>query len=129
MLKGLQNSDNEELVKVSLIRARMLSQFAVIVFGLKLESDYFLTGLFSSIDVLLNESMEKVIARLPLTDAVKHALLGNGSDLRHVLNTILCFEKADWTCTDAFLAGYNLSHDTFMSLYLEALRWERSLDT
>ena len=129
LLKGLQNSDNAELVKTSLIRARMLSQFAVIIHGIERESDFFFAGLFSSIDALLHESMDKVLARLPLTDTVKEALLGNGSDLCSALNTVLCFEKANWDCTDAFLNEAGLSPDTFMSLYYEALRWEQSLDT
>jgi len=66
--------------------------------------------------------------RLPLTDDVKGALLNESNDLRRALNAVLCFEQAEWRCTDAFLSGMKLSPDTFMSLYYEALRWQHSLD-
>jgi EAL and modified HD-GYP domain-containing signal transduction protein len=128
LLKGLNNTDNAELVKISLVRARMLSQFAVASRRARQESDYFLTGLFSSIDSLLHQSMEQVMSRLPLTDAVKGALLGEDNEMRRALNAVLCFERADWGCTDAFLSDMGLSTDTFMSLYYEALRWQHSLD-
>jgi len=128
LLKGLANTDNAELVKVSLVRARMLSQLAVISNRSELEPDYFFTGLFSSIDALLNQSMEQVMSRLPLKDNVKSALLGEGNDLRFALNAVLFFERGDWACMDAFLSAMNLSPDTFMSLYFEALRWPHSLD-
>ena len=40
------------------------------------EQEAFLTGLFSSIDSLLDEPMDKVLSRLPLSGTVKAALLG-----------------------------------------------------
>ena len=128
LLKGLHNTDNAELVKASLVRARMLSQFALVMRQVKRESDYFLTGLFSSIDALLHQSMDQVMSRLPLTDAVKSALMDEKNDLRRALDAVLCFERGDWNCTDTFLSDMKLSTDTFMSLYYEALRWQHSLD-
>jgi c-di-GMP-related signal transduction protein len=128
LLKGLNNTDNAELVKTSLIRARMLSQFALVSRRPAQESDYFLTGLFSSIDALLHQSMEQVMSRLPLTDAVKGALLGENSDMHRALVVVQCFERGDWVCTDDFLSETGLSTDTFMALYYEALRWQHSLD-
>jgi EAL and modified HD-GYP domain-containing signal transduction protein len=128
LLKGLHNTDNAELVKASLVRARMLSQLSFAMRQGKRESDYFLTGLFSSIDALLHQSMDQVMSRLPLTDAVKGALLGKDNNLRRALNAVMCFEKGDFNCTDTFLSHMKLSSDTFMSLYYEALRWQHSLD-
>jgi EAL and modified HD-GYP domain-containing signal transduction protein len=128
LLKGLNKTDNAELVKTSLVRARMLSRLAFALRQPHRESDFFLTGLFSSIDALLHQSMEQVMQRLPLTDDVKGALLNESNDLRRALNAVLCFEQAKWRCTDAFLSGMKLSPDTFMSLYYEALRWQHSLD-
>ena len=128
LLKGLSRTDNAELVKTCLIRARMLSQFAVVSGQPQHESDYFFTGLFSSIDALLHQNMEHVMNGLPLTDAVKSALLGDGSALRRTLDALLCFERADFIRTDAFLSGIGLSTDTFMSLYFEALSWQHTLD-
>ena len=128
LLKGLSTTDNAELVKTCLIRARMLSRFALISGSAKQESDYFLTGLFSSIDGLLNQSMEQVMNRLPLTDAVKAALLGDNSALRTALDAVLLFEQAEFHSTDIFLSEESLSADTFMSLYYEALRWQQALD-
>lgn len=128
LVKGLTNADNAELVKTSLIRGKIMALFAAATNQKQNESDYLITGMFSSIDSLLGEDMEKVLARLPLTDAVKATLLGESGPLRNALNAVLAFEKGDWNAVDAFLASSGLPGSAFMPLYMEALKWQQSLD-
>ena len=76
LIKGVQNIDNQELVKTSLIRGKILSLLAKNSKKQKKEGDYFIAGIFASIDVLLHESMQNILNRLPLKNEVKNALLG-----------------------------------------------------
>ena len=128
LVKGLSNTDNAELVKASLIRGRMLALFAMATGRKHDEPDYFIAGIFSSIDSLLDESMDKVLSRLPLTAPVKAALFGTPGPLRDAIDAVLAFEKAQWREVDAFLKASGLPGSAFMPMYIRALKWQQSLD-
>jgi EAL and modified HD-GYP domain-containing signal transduction protein len=128
LIKGLSNTDNAELVKASLIRGKMLALFAAATKKTHDEPDYFIAGIFSSIDSLLDESMDKILSRLPLTALVKAALFGTPGPLRDALDAVLAFEKAQWEDVDAFLKASGLPGSAFMPMYIRALKWQQSLD-
>ncbi len=127
LLKGFSNTENAELVKASLIRARMLSLFAEAAGCQEEASGYFLTGLFSFIDALLNKPMDTVLARLPLTPTVKDALLGVPGPMRDTLEAVMAFERADWDAVDAFLAQSGHAKGALTPIYLEAVKWQQAL--
>lgn len=119
MLKDVQNVENTELVKQSLIRGKFME---VIAPELKIEgenSEFFFTGIFSSIDVLLNSPMEQVLKGLPLSTNVKNALLGEENEQGKLLNIIL-----DWEIGEG---NYPIP-DKYMELYLKALKWSSNLN-
>ncbi|MDF2606901.1 MAG: diguanylate phosphodiesterase [Bacillales bacterium] len=89
--------------------------------------EYFLTGIFSSIDKLLNREMEEIICDLPLTIDVKDALLGRENEIRQVLDFILCFEVANWNHVDELLS-FKLDKEVIMSNYIKALKWVSNLE-
>ncbi len=128
LVKGLSNTDNAEMVKLSLIRGRMMALYSQAAGIRRGESDYFLTGMFSSIDALLDEPMDKILSRLPLTEAVQTALRGEPGPLRAALDAILAFERAEWETVDAFLQAAGQPEGSLTPLYLEALKWQQSLD-
>jgi c-di-GMP-related signal transduction protein len=127
LLKDVQNTETEELVKTSLIRAKILALLAVEMGRKSCEPDGFLTGLFSSIDIILNDEMGKIVSKLPLVENVKEALLGGDSELRRCLNSILAFERGDWNEEEFEEDNAGVSRETYMKLYMEALKWQQSL--
>ena len=127
LVKGLTNAQNAELIKTSLVRGKMMSLYAEATGRKKEESEYFFTGLFSSIDTLLDEPMDKVLARLPLTEVVTRALMGGPGPLRTALDTIRAFEMADWEAMESHLALSGLPKGTLTPLYIRAVRWQQTL--
>lgn len=93
MLKDLQNIENAELIKLSLIRGKLMELLASELGDKTSSSEFFFTGMFSSIDILLNKSMEQVLHGLSLPDHVKLALLGQDNKQRRLLDFIIDFEK------------------------------------
>lgn len=126
LIKGVQNKDNAELVRTSIIRGKMLALLANKAHMQKAESNYFITGIFSSIDVILNQDMAAIINGLPLTSDVKEALLGNDNYLRKALNAVLGFERAQWNLIDQLAVDLGFEKGDIASAYLEAIRWQRS---
>ena len=61
LLKDLQNVENAELIKVSLIRGKLMDLLAAELNKKNDNTDYFFTGMFSFIDILLNKKMDQVL--------------------------------------------------------------------
>jgi c-di-GMP-related signal transduction protein len=131
MIKEIRTPENNELVKLSVIRAKLMELLAIEL-GLKDKSfEYFLTGMFSSIDILLNKEMESIIETLSLSRDVEDALMGYHNAMRKVLNTILIHEMGNWENWDTSQlknGNRTLSKDRFMDLYFEAILWSIEMD-
>lgn len=128
LMKQLKSKDNGELLHRSLFRGKYMDLLAASEKIPQKGSEAFFTGIFSLIDVIMNNSMAEILEELPLTDAVKRALLGQEGDLKSLLDMVKLYEQAQW---NDFEAHYNLDmteQEQLMNLYLTALKWEESLD-
>ncbi|SHN52819.1 EAL and HDOD domain-containing protein [Desulfitobacterium chlororespirans] len=124
LLKDMQNVENAELIKQSLIRGKFMELLASELYPQSESSGFFFTGIFSAIDVLLNSPMEQVLKGLPLSIQVKHALLGAENEQRKLLNFVTAWEKGHWEKA----ANRFTTSRKFMELYLEALKWTQKLN-
>lgn len=123
MLQDHRNVENNELVKISLIRAKLMELLALEL-GLRDQHfDFFLTGMFSSIDTLLNKSMEEIISSLPLSKGVEEALLGKSNQAFQLLQVILHIERGEWTALDRHELVNDIKEGTLMSLYIHSIKW------
>ncbi len=127
LLRGIKSPQNAELIKTSIVRGKMLGMLSIVTKKRAQESNYFISGLFSSIDVLLNDSMENIVSRLPLGDVVCKTLLNEPTDIRYALNAVIEYEKGNWSEIDVFLKKNNINQEEFISLYIDAIKWQKTL--
>lgn len=86
-----------ELYFVSLKRARFMEQIAQKSTRFKDDTEsFFLLGLFSKLDALLLESMEKLVQELNLDESIGKALCGEHNDYRLLLDLAEGIETAQW---------------------------------
>lgn len=118
--------ENAELIKLSVIRGRVMSLLSIEMGRPEMESDCFLTGLFSSIDSILNEDMSIILKDLSFNRLVSAALLGEDGDLRKLLNFIISYESGDGErfAKEPLLATIGI--ERFIQLYFEAVNWQVS---
>jgi EAL and modified HD-GYP domain-containing signal transduction protein len=126
MLKDLQNVENAELIKISLIRGKLMDLLASELNKEDDKTDYFFTGMFSFIDILMNKPMDQVLEGLPLSRNVKEALLGEENELKRLLDFIINCEKANWLENQYPLNI--IGANKFMNLYSDALKWAKFND-
>ncbi|MDD3350692.1 MAG: HDOD domain-containing protein [Eubacteriales bacterium] len=129
LLQDIRTKENMELVKTSIIRGRMLSLLSEKTGMAQKEPDYFITGIFASLDSLLNDKMENIMKQLPLEEEVKQALLGEENEMRKALDSVLSYEKGSWEETDCFVKKHSLTEGLYTDLYFEALKWQRTFST
>lgn len=128
MLKDIQVVENNELIKMSLIRAKLMELLANYMGETDVKSDYFLTGMFSSIDILLNRDMEEIINEISISDEVKTALLGKDNKIKRLLEVVIDYEKPGSNKLDIRKVDFKLSPEIYMDKYIETLSWVKKLD-
>ena len=128
LLKNFQSTENREMIRICLIRAKFMELLAVEAGGGRKHYDYFLAGLFSSIHVLLGCTMAEAVKELPIAADVKHALLGKENDMRKAMDLVLHYETGLWDEVDSDTLAPGLAHERLMAIYIEAVQWVVRLD-
>ncbi len=113
----------QELLVVSLIRARFCESVAVLIGQVDNASDFFMMGLFSVIDALLDRPMKDVLTELPISDGIKEALVGKENILHDVYRMVLSYEKGDWESINQYLTKLNLSEKKLPDFYIDSVKW------
>lgn len=128
MFQDKKNVENSELIKLSLTRGKFMESLAIEL-GLKQRHlEAFLTGIFSSIDILLHREMKDIVQELPLTPDVKEALLGEENELTQLLHIAINFEKADWKLLENNRLFIKLDREKIMLSYIDSLKWVMELN-
>ncbi|NMB43165.1 MAG: hypothetical protein GX995_03415 [Clostridiales bacterium] len=91
------------------------------------KSEYFLAGMFSAIDILMNRSMRSVMDELPLAKDVKDALLGKNNDIKKMLDSVISYEELELDEEALYIIDPKLTIDIYTNKYLEALAWVNDL--
>ncbi|BED89837.1 diguanylate cyclase [Pseudoalteromonas sp. MM1] len=111
-----------ELIRLSLTRARFGELLAISHGQFKDTGMAFLTGMMSLMDAILDESMESVMQKLPLSTEIKAALLNDEGLLAKYLNLVKYYEHAEWEAANNIAKELNLGGEV-ADAYHESLAW------
>ncbi|MCM3568495.1 EAL and HDOD domain-containing protein [Neobacillus mesonae] len=118
---------SKEILTNSLTRAKMCELTAIHQNKSKEASSYFLTGMFSLMNVLLGIKMEDVLQLMPLQEDICEALKGNSNSLKDVLDLGISIEKAEWENFSCWCKTLGIEEDIALKYYNEAFRWSNNL--
>ena len=116
-LTGLDEKPQEQL-RIAMARAKnceLLAEHA----GLTALDSFFTVGMFSALDLLMDQSLENLITPLPLTDTIIGALLNREGKFGEALNCTLAQETSDW----ANIRFQQLDEQQLSSINMTALNW------
>ena len=85
--------------------------------------EYFLCGLFSTIDAMLNLPMKEAINKLTIPSSVYNALTKKPSNLTDTLNLALAFETADFEAVQTLSEKLFIDKNDAQLRYREAIKW------
>lgn len=126
LIRDFENKENRELIKTCLLRGKLLALIAAEMNRENQETDFFLTGVLSSIDVIMEREMSEVISDLALPEEAENALLGEKVPLRYCLDTVIKYEKMEFDDVRVRLRTLGIKFARFEQMYIEALAWQRS---
>ena len=123
VLSNIGNDKPDELMKKALLRAKFLELVAPLAGLSENASDLFLTGMFSLMDAMMDQSIESLLDGLPLGESVKNVLLGNDSPYQTPMKLVLDYEKANWTEVKSLAQQMNIPQDKLPLLFKQAVNW------
>ncbi|KPH63960.1 diguanylate phosphodiesterase [Pseudoalteromonas porphyrae] len=112
-----------ELIRLSLTRARFTELLAINHNKFKDTGMAFLTGMMSLMDAILDESMESVMEKLPLSNDIKLALVKDEGLLAQYLRLVKLYEQANWQGANAIQEQLGLATDKVPDAYHDAVNW------
>ena len=129
-LLALQNMAQEkpdELVVLSLIRARFGELLALQLGWSKRSDPAFLGGLLSLVDAMLDRPMNDILRELPLDDDIVAALLRGDNDLAQLHTMARHYEKAEWDEFEAGAKTLRIADKDVAELYRQSVNWAQGL--
>jgi EAL and modified HD-GYP domain-containing signal transduction protein len=126
-MAGVNTGGTPEAVSVAILRARSCEALGRARSGNDAAGEMFLLGMCSMLPAILDQPMERAIADLPLTSAVRGALNGDTGPMRSLLDAVIAYEQGDWDQASTTLQPLGLSESLLATAYSEALQWARQL--
>ena len=129
-LQTFSEDKPSELFTLSLLRAKFCELIARRLNRRDLTPDTgFLLGMFSLIDVLLNQPMAEVLKEITLADELNAALLGEDNDLRRLLDLVISYAQGDWSSVAACCEHEHIPLGEISPIYDEVLEWYNKLQS
>lgn len=123
IMRTFNNKGTDGVIVTSLARAKFCELLAEKANLKERESELFMLGMFSLIDVLIGRSLKAILDELPISEDVKNALLGEVNDFWFIYDLILAYEKADWKQVTKRAASLGISEKAIPSLYHQSVEW------
>ncbi|WP_337982769.1 EAL and HDOD domain-containing protein [Lysinibacillus sp. C5.1] len=112
----------QELMQTSLFRAKVCEKLAKRNYKQNF-SEYFLVGMFSLIDAILQRPMNVILQQLPFSEAITETILGGQTEMTPYLEFSIALGKLDWQRLEELASQINIEMASIDLLYNEALEW------
>ena len=119
----LADDTPDELLRLSISRARFCELLAGRLSRPDMSSDVFLVGMLSLLDVILDVPMAELLETVPLSPNIRGALLGTEGFERQLLDLVIAYEKAAWSDVASISGDLGMEMGDLPDLFIEALDW------
>ena len=123
VMRAIAENKPDELVRQSLIRARMLERLGKILKMSQQGDDLFLIGLFSNLDVLMGRPMAELLGGVAVSRTARMALLQREGLPGFLYGLVRNYETCQWDDVTHTADMLGLSHDEVFPTYMDAVRW------
>ena len=123
----LNQDKTPELTRISLIRARFLELVALLTGNAKRTENFYLLGMFSLMDAIMEMPMTEVFAQIHVDESVSGPLISRSGDDYELLRLIELYERGNFDAAAAQAAMLSLPENKLANAYVEAVQWTTQL--
>ncbi|MFT5706782.1 MAG: EAL and modified HD-GYP domain-containing signal transduction protein [Oceanospirillaceae bacterium] len=116
-----EDNASADLINNMLVRGRMCELISEMS-GQNDPISFFMVGLLSQLDALLNMEMKELLQQMPLTDEISHAILDHQGEMGAVLSDVKYYQHGDFDAVKG-----NLSNDIYQMAYRHSLNWAQQV--
>jgi EAL and modified HD-GYP domain-containing signal transduction protein len=126
-LSKLTSDKNSEVSKQSLITAKLMSRLAVESAFMEISDLAFITGLLSSVEVLLSMPMDEILKTMPLAKPIEEALVNHSGLLGELLSLTTNYITGNGDNIQQLIDVYGLDANFIHKEFVHASNWCKSL--
>lgn len=116
------SNSSEELLKTSFMRANFASVLVKKMKKFEINtSDAYLLGMFSTLEYMVDATMEEILQEIPIIDEVKAALISKEGKAGALYELILCYERAEWGRIKELSDQLGLKTNEMAQIYMECV--------
>lgn len=127
MIRDLGESKPMELMKISLIRTRFAETIALHGELKSMKDEASMMGLFSTLDAMLDQTMEEALRDMPFPESIVAALVHGTGILYPIYELIIAYEKGDWENALYLSKRINVDVNILYEEYLDAIKWANDI--
>jgi c-di-GMP-related signal transduction protein len=122
-LSSIAQDKPEELIFASLVRARFCEMLAPMMESHNLAPEFFLMGMFSMIDAIVDRPKADLLKELPVSENIKTALLGGENSHYKALDLVQNYESGHWNKLVEITENLKIDEGKLPQIYLDAVDW------
>ena len=109
-------------MKTSFMRANFASALVKKMKKFEINSsDAYLMGMFSTLEYMIDASMEDILREIPILEEVKEALIAKEGKAGLLYELVLCYERADWSEIKRLSDELGLHTNEMAQMYMECV--------
>ncbi|GHU88906.1 hypothetical protein FACS1894202_05960 [Clostridia bacterium] len=122
-MAGLSDDKPDELIRMSMIRGRFMEQLKPYCKKIKVSAEsLFMTGLFSLVDVLMDQPMKQALSGMSLDKEITDVLVNHKGSMAGLLLMAISIEQGKWGLLDKLCATHEMDVDVVSEQYLFAMQ-------
>ena len=122
-LSRLAEGKPNELIRAACIRGKLCELLGTEAQEKTSPSEMFTLGMFSLIDAVIDQPMDKILGELPLTSQIKRALIDVKGRLAGYIELVRSYENGQWDRVSRLSRALKLDDKTLPGQYLKACKW------
>lgn len=121
LLRRCYSNEDTIVAKQALTRAVFAEKLTLLLGWEDLAEDAYTMGLFSLIDMIMGDNMEKLLGELAINPRVRDCLLGQPGQLRELLDLVQAYGDFEWEAVNSFITKYDIDPQQLYMLYFQAV--------
>ena len=117
-----EENSSEELLKTSFMRANFASMLVKKLKKFPINTtDAYLMGMFSTLEYMIDATIEEILIDIPIVQEVKDALISKEGKAGRLYELILLYERAEWSEIKPIAEELGIKSNEMAQMYMECV--------